>query len=138
MRSIILILAVMSLGLGSPTKTSDQKDIECIYIYKQLAFSHELLQNHKLQVFFLINPSTPSEVPKSVQVEKKSKWKTSETQVSKANCPEGMIPMDQSSRHEEVIESFEALESAKGIGVEVVSFFISNKATLDVLMFFDE
>ncbi|KAH0887325.1 hypothetical protein HID58_063421, partial [Brassica napus] len=96
MRSIILILAVMSLGLGSPTKviftlvivlfvlsypikTSDQKDIECIYIYKQLAFSHELLQNHKLQ---------------------KSKWKTSETQVSKANCPEGMIPMDQSSRHE--------------------------------------
>lgn len=89
MRSIILILAVMSLGLGSPTKviftlvivlfvlsypikviltyirfflfclqTSDQKDIECIYIYKQLAFSHELLQNHKLQVFFLINPST--------------------------------------------------------------------------------
>ena len=37
-----------------------------------------------------------------------------------------------------MIESFEALESAKGIGVEVVSFFISNKATLDVLMFFDE
>ncbi|KAH0853676.1 hypothetical protein HID58_016463, partial [Brassica napus] len=94
--------------------TSDQKDIECIDIYKQRAFSHELLQYHKLQ-------KRPSEVPKSAQVKKKSKWKTSETQVSKANCPEGMIPkwkdktygsnkstvpvrtsssMDQSSRHE--------------------------------------
>ncbi|CAN7020824.1 unnamed protein product [Brassica oleracea var. botrytis] len=85
MKSITLILVVMQLRLGSPTKTLDQKDIECVDIYKQLAFSHQLLQNHKLQ-------KRPSEVPKSAQVKKKSKWKTSEAQVSKANCPEGMIP----------------------------------------------
>ncbi|KAF8094716.1 hypothetical protein N665_0354s0006 [Sinapis alba] len=86
MRSIIVILAVMTLGLGSPTKTSDQKDIECVDIHKQVAFSHELLQNHKLQ-------KTPSEFPKSFQVKKKSSWKTFETYVSMANCSVGTIPI---------------------------------------------
>ncbi|XP_056864293.1 uncharacterized protein LOC108851049 [Raphanus sativus] len=85
MRSTIVILAIMTLGLGFPTKTSDQKDIECVDIYKQVAFSHDLLQNHKLQ-------KRPSEVPKSTGVKKRSKLKTLEAQVSKANCPEGMIP----------------------------------------------
>ncbi|CAH2058295.1 unnamed protein product, partial [Thlaspi arvense] len=65
---------------------SGEDKIDCIDIYKQPAFQHELLKNHKIQ-------ERPSEIPRSIETKKNNKWQTWEAHVSTARCPEGTVPI---------------------------------------------
>ncbi|KAF2568251.1 hypothetical protein F2Q68_00028319 [Brassica cretica] len=80
----ILVLAIIKVAVT--IKTSDGDDVECIDKIKQPAFESTLLKNHKIQEW-------PSEIPRTVEADKKSKLETWEAQVSTVNCPEGTVPV---------------------------------------------
>ncbi|KFK37131.1 hypothetical protein AALP_AA4G217000 [Arabis alpina] len=88
MAYLIVVFVFLSLicSLGRAQTSADGDVVDCVNKYKQKAFEHHRLTNHKLQ-------EAPSEFPTITESYKKGKWRTKEAQLSTAQCPQGTIPV---------------------------------------------
>ncbi|ESQ30453.1 hypothetical protein EUTSA_v10012048mg, partial [Eutrema salsugineum] len=98
LRICLMLLSLMLLQITSvanaASNQASEEDVECVDRYKQKAFQHPLLKNHKIQ-------EMPSEIPNVIEMQKKSSWQTLEARVSTVQCPVGKVPI---RRHEAIVD----------------------------------
>ncbi|XP_057975177.1 protein neprosin-like [Malania oleifera] len=98
-----------NLARKGTIKTIQSKDgdiIDCVDIYKQPAFDHPLLKNHKIQVF-----SSPQRFIPSQWNQEKQESVVRQTWHESGECPEGTIPIRRSTTSTPVRRSTSSLAS---------------------------
>ncbi|CAI9093613.1 OLC1v1029160C1 [Oldenlandia corymbosa var. corymbosa] len=83
--------------VNSTIQSEDGDIIDCIDIYKQPAFNHPALKNHKIQMepSLLLTDSETETMMKEAEHENSQDYTTSATQIwqRSGSCPEGTIPI---------------------------------------------
>ncbi|XP_024925036.3 protein neprosin [Ziziphus jujuba] len=73
-------------------QTEDGDVIDCVDIYKQHAFDHPMLKNHKIQM-------KPTTIPKGIRNhESETTYKSLQYMLGNISCPQGSVPIKRATR----------------------------------------